>query len=92
MRMSDKDKRSFKRLVDRTKKNAYNSGKPWTDDDVAYLVNAIAADDTTYNMAMGIGRSYYSVQTARSHVRFAMNHQAVLYANNVTSINSRKRA
>jgi hypothetical protein len=90
VRMSDKRKRDFKRLVERTKRNAWNSGKPWSDDDVSYIVNAIAKDDTTFNMAMGIGRSYYSVQTARAHVRFAMDHQSVLYAN-VTPI-KRKRA
>ena len=91
MRMSDKDKRAFKRLVEKTKRNAYNSGKPWSDDDVSHIINAIAKDDTTYNMAMGIGRSYYSVQSARAHIRFAMDHQAVLYAG-VTHINSKKRA
>jgi hypothetical protein len=89
-KLNDKDRRRFKRMVDKTKRNAYNGGKTWTDDDVSHIVNAIEADGTTYDMAMAIGRSYYSVQSARSHIRFAMDHQAVLYRNNVTPI--RKRA
>jgi hypothetical protein len=75
-----KDKRGHKRMVERTKRAAYNTGKAWSDDDVAHVMTGIANDDTTFNMAMGIGRSYYSVQTARSHIRFAMDHAAVLYA------------
>ena len=87
-KLNDKDRRKFKRLVEKTKRNAYNSGTKWSDDDVAHIVNAISADDTTYNMAMAIGRSYYSVQTARAHIRFAMDHVNVLYGN-VTPIKKR---
>lgn len=87
MKLNDKDRRRFKRMVDKTKRNAYNSGRTWSDDDVGALVNAIEADHTTYDTAMQLGRSYYSIQTARAHVGFALRHQAVLFgARNVTPI------
>lgn len=77
-RLSAKERASFKRMVEVTKRNAHASGTRWTDDDVSAVVNGISRDATTYDMAMGIGRSYYSVQTARAHVRFAMDHREAL--------------
>ena len=78
-KLTAKERARFKSMVEKTKRNAHASGTRWTDDDVAYIMKAIEQDDTTFNMAMGIGRSYYAVQSARGHVRFAMDHQAVLY-------------
>jgi hypothetical protein len=67
-----------RQLQNKTLANAHRHGLPWDDDEVSELVNGIQKDDTTYNMAMSLGRSYYSVQGARAHVRFAMDHIAVL--------------
>jgi hypothetical protein len=87
-----KQKRDFKRMVDKTKRNASRSGMRWEDDEVDRVVRGIERDETTYEMAMAIGRSYYAMQSARSHIRFAMDHAAVLYSsvNNVTSIKRKK--
>lgn len=65
-------------LNEKTKKNAYNLGKPWSDDDVSDLVNMIERDEKTFDMAMSLGRTFYGTQYARSHVRFAMDHAAVI--------------
>jgi hypothetical protein len=64
-------------LNDRCLANAYNHGTKWEDDDVAKLANMIEKDKTTFDMAMSLGRSYYSTQYARSHVGFAMRHAKV---------------
>jgi hypothetical protein len=91
MKLTDKDRRKFQRMVDKAKRNAYNSGQPWSDDEVGALVNAIEADHSTFDTAMSLGRSYYSIQTARAHVGFALRHAAVLYQeSNITPM--RKRA
>ena len=78
IKMPPKSKAAQRRMVDKTKANAYRTGQRWTDDEVGEVMNGIEKDDTTFNMAMGIGRSYYAVQTARAHIRFAMDHSAVL--------------
>ena len=75
------DKASFKRMVEKTKRNATKTGQRWSGDDVSIVMNGIERDDTTYNIAMQAERSYYAVQTARAHIRFAMDHAAVLYTN-----------
>ena len=64
-------------LNDETLRHAYNHGTPWTDDEVEAIANLISRDATTFDMALAVGRSYYSTQTTRSHVRFAMNHARV---------------
>lgn len=69
---------STAKLQEKTLANAYNHGQVWDDDSVSILVNGIQNDDTTFDMAMSLGRSYYSVQGARAHVRFAMDHIAVI--------------
>jgi hypothetical protein len=84
-----KQKREFQRMVDKTKRNATRSGMRWEDDEVDRVMRGIERDETTYEMAMAIGRSYYAMQSARSHIRFAMDHHAVLFSN-VTPI--RKKA
>jgi hypothetical protein len=75
-----KQKRDFKRMVEKTKRNAHRSGMHWEDDEVDRVMRGIERDESTYEMAMAIGRSYYAMQTARSHIRFAMDHAVVLYA------------
>jgi hypothetical protein len=88
----EKRKRDFKRMVEKTKRNATRTGMKWEDDEVDRVMRGIERDESTYEMAMAIGRSYYAMQTARSHIRFAMDHAAVLYADlgNVRHINRKK--
>lgn len=76
-----KQKRDFQRMVEKTKRNASRSGMRWEDDEVDRVMRGIERDESTYEMAMAIGRSYYAMQSARSHIRFAMDHAAVLYGN-----------
>lgn len=64
-------------LNDECKRHGWNVGAPWSDDDVSELANLIGNDATTYEMARSLGRSYYATQSARSHVRFAMNHAEI---------------
>lgn len=63
-------------LNDETRKHAYNHGIGWSDDDVGTLLNLIDKDETTYTMALALGRTFYSAQVARSHVAFASRHAA----------------
>lgn len=60
-----------------TLNKAWNVGNKWSDEEVETLVGMIQRDESTYQMAVTLGRSYYGIQGARSHVRFALNHQAV---------------
>ena len=76
-----KQKRDFKRMVEKTKRNASRTGMRWEDDEVDRVMRGLERDESTYEMAMSIGRSYYAMQTARAHIRFAMDHAAVLYPN-----------
>ncbi len=64
-------------LNDETRKHAYNHGIGWTDDDVSTLLNLIESDKTTYEMAIKLGRTFYSAQVARSHAAFASRHANV---------------
>jgi len=77
----EKRKRDFKRMVEKTKRNATRTGLKWEDDEVDRVMRGIERDESTYEMAMAIGRSYYAMQTARAHIRFAMDHAAVLHTN-----------
>lgn len=74
-----KDKVRFHHKVQETKRRAYNHGKPWTDDDVAVIMQGIYNDTSTYEMAILLGRSYYAVAAARTHTRWAMDHATVIY-------------
>lgn len=74
-----RDKIRFEHRVQETKRNAYNHGKPWTDDEVAVVMEGIYNDRTIYDMAMELGRSYYAVAAARTNTRWAMNHSRVIY-------------
>jgi hypothetical protein len=86
-----KTQREFKRMVEKTKRNATRTGMRWEDDEVDRVMRGIERDETTYEMAMAIGRSYYALQTARAHIRFAMDHAEVLYGN-VTPIKKNRGA
>lgn len=65
-------------LNDKSKKGAFNAGLAWSSDDVGILAGLIEADETTFDMATRLGRTYYGVAAARSHVAFAMRHADVL--------------
>lgn len=73
-----RDLRGTAKLQAKTLDNAYNHGAVWSNDEVSVLVSAIQKDETTFDMAMRLGRSYYSVQGARAHIRFAMDHIDVI--------------
>lgn len=66
-------------LNDKCLANAHRHGMKWEDNEVEVLVNLIDKDSTTYDMAMKLGRSYYSAQVARSHVGFAMRHENAIF-------------
>jgi hypothetical protein len=66
-------------LNDKTKKGAFNAGLPWSSDDVGILVGLIEKDETTYEMAIRLGRTYYGVQNARAHIGFAIRHREAIY-------------
>lgn len=57
---------STKDLQAQSLRHAHNHGQPWSDDEVARLVDGIRRDETSYEMALAVGRSYYSTNTARA--------------------------
>jgi hypothetical protein len=65
-------------LNDKTKKGAFNAGAVWSSDDVAIIAQMIEADETTFDMAIRVGRTYYGALNARAHIGFAMRHWEVL--------------
>lgn len=65
-------------LNEKSRKGAFNAGLPWSSDDVSVLAGLIARDETTFDMATRLGRTYYGVAAARSHVAFAMRHADTL--------------
>lgn len=70
-------KSSTARLQAETLKKAGRQGMPWEDDEVSLLAKMIENDDTTYDMALALGRSYYSAMAARHHVGFVMRHSSI---------------
>lgn len=72
-------KSSTRDLQAKSLRKATNHGLPWSDDEVSYLVAAISRDETSFDMALGVGRSYYSTMSARSKVAFALRHRNALY-------------
>lgn len=63
-----------------TLRAAWNHGAEWSHDECATIVNGIANGNSVYDLALILGRSYYSTATARTHLRFALNHLEVLRA------------
>ena len=63
----------------KTAAQAYRSGLAWDDNEVSRLVQGIDGDESTYDMAISLGRTLYGVMNARAHVAFAMRHQAALF-------------
>lgn len=54
-------------------------GLAWDDSEVSRLVAGIEKDESTFEMAMAIGRTYYGTMGARAHVAFALRHSKALF-------------
>lgn len=76
--MSRKRISSTKDLQRKSLAKAHNHGQPWTDREVERLVAGIERDETSYEIALAVGRSYYSTMAARAHVAFALRHADAL--------------
>ena len=63
----------------KTAAQAHRAGLAWDDNEVSRLVQGITADESTYDMAISLGRTLYGVMNARAHVAFALRHQAALF-------------
>lgn len=79
-------------LNDKSKKGAFNAGAVWSDDDVATIVAMIEHDDTTFDMAVRLGRTYYGASNARQHIGFCMRHWDVIDAAMMRDSKFRKAA
>lgn len=66
-------------LQAKTLRKAYRQGMAWDDDEVSRLVAGIERDETTFEMALAIGRSYYGTASARAHVGFALRHSKAIW-------------
>ena len=67
-------------LQAKTLRKAYRQGMTWDDDEVSRLVAGIERDETTFEMALAIGRSYYGTMGARAHIAFALRHSDAIWA------------
>jgi len=63
-----------------TLRHAWNSGNEWSNDEVSQIMNSLEKNESQFDLALSLGRTYYSTGTARTHVRFAIRHIAVLRA------------
>ena len=66
-------------LQAKTVRKAHRAGTAWDDDEVARLVAGIERDETTFELALALGRTLYGTSAARSHLRFAMNHSNAIW-------------
>lgn len=73
-------KSSSARIQAKTLRKAHRQGQPWEDDEVTRLAQGIVADETSEKIALALGRTYYGVMSARSHVGFALRHWDALAA------------
>jgi len=67
------------KLQAKTLLKAHRNGLAWEDSEVALVVKAIEKDETTYDLALALGRTYYSVMGTRRIVGFAMRHSAAIW-------------
>lgn len=72
-------KSSSSELQRKTLAKAYRNGMAWDDDEVARVVAGIERDETTFEIAMAIGRTYYGTMGTRAHVAFAMRHSSAIW-------------
>jgi hypothetical protein len=91
-RLNRKQRQQFKAMVASIRRDATYAGERWSDDDVAYMVAAIQSDTTTAEMARGLRRTYYGAQTARAHIRFAMDHREAIFGSTSKVTSIRKKA
>lgn len=61
-------------LQGQTLAQAHNHGTPWSDDEKDRLAQGVGAGETAYELALALGRSYYSTITARGHIAFCLRH------------------
>jgi hypothetical protein len=66
-------------LNEKSRKGAFNAGAIWSDDDVSTIVSMIEHDDTTFDMATRLGRTYYGATYARAHISFALRHETAIW-------------
>lgn len=67
------------KLQAKTLRKASRQGLGWEDHEVSRLVAGIERDETTFEIALAIGRSYYGTLSARSHVGFALRHSKAIW-------------
>lgn len=72
-------KSSTARLQAKSLAKASRNGLAWDDAEVSRLVAGIGRDESTFEMAMAIGRTYYGTMGARAHVAFALRHSKALF-------------
>jgi hypothetical protein len=77
--MARKKRNSSRELQIKSLHKAHNHGQPWSDDEVSRLVAGIGRDETSFEMALSVGRSYYSTMSARGKVSFALRQANALY-------------
>jgi len=65
-------------LNDECLRHAYNHHAPWSKDDFEMLINMATGDNTTFDIARTLGRSFYATQAARQHVGFCLRHASSL--------------
>lgn len=78
-RRSRPSKSHAAKLNEKTLKSATRNGMAWETEEVARLVEMIEKDEKTFDMAVSLGRTFYGTANARSHVRFAMNHERAIW-------------
>lgn len=70
-------------LQAKTLKKAHRQGMAWDDYEVSRIVAGIEKDETTFELAMSIGRSYYATSTTRRMIGFAMRHSHVIFGGHI---------
>lgn len=73
-----KKRNSTAELQRKSLRKAHNHGQAWSDDEVERLVAGIQRDETSFEMALAVGRTYYGTMAARAHIAFAMRHANAL--------------
>lgn len=80
---AETDARSYKtrtaRLNAETRKHATRTGMAWDDDEVTRMVAWIEADKSSFDMAMGLGRTLFGAQAKREAIRFCMSHEEAIW-------------
>lgn len=80
---AETDHRSYKtrtaQLNAETRKHATRVGVAWDDDEVSRMVAWIEADRTSYDMAMGLGRTLFGAQAKREAISFCLRHEEAIW-------------